>query len=144
MDVQLDVNGFVRHPLSLSLTDLREKYTPATVSVQFLHDDHPVNATFTGARLWDILQTAGLKDETNVNLRVRARAADRFRCHLRLNEINPATSDRVILVAYEQDGAPLGAGAGPLRLAVPGDPMGLRYLRGLVMLTVLEPDKDEV
>jgi DMSO/TMAO reductase YedYZ molybdopterin-dependent catalytic subunit len=142
MGFDLEINGAVVHPLNLAVDDVRQQYPPHTIAIQFQNDDHIFSATFTGARLWDILQTVGV-NEADPHLRIMARAADRFRCLIRWHEVDPATGDRLILVAYEQDGAPLPAEDGPLRLVIPGDERGRRYLRNLVSLTVLGSGEDE-
>jgi hypothetical protein len=72
------------------------------------------------------------------NRGVIAHASDTFRCLLCWHEIDPAISDRHILIAYEQDGHPLTTKDGPIRLIVPGDERELRYLRGLASLRVLD------
>ena len=78
MDFRLTVNGAVVQPLSLSLDDIRQGYPAYTISTEFLVEDCMTNTTFTGARLWDVLQTAGVKHDTSPKLRVMARAADQF------------------------------------------------------------------
>ena len=138
MDFRLEVTGAVKNTLRLSMDDLREQYAPCSVDVQFQNNDGTVNATFVGARLWDILQAAEISTETPDKLRVMARASDKFRCLLRWNEVDPAVSERVILVAYEQDGKPFASKEGALRLVVPGDKQGRRKLRGLARITVLD------
>jgi DMSO/TMAO reductase YedYZ molybdopterin-dependent catalytic subunit len=138
MTTILEVNGEVLQALTLSLEDLRQQYPAYSVSTQFQNDDRTVDASFTGARLWDILQTAGLKPDATEKRRVMARASDSFRCLLRWHEIDPAVSESLILVAYEQDGQALTEKGGPLRLVVPGDEQGRRYLRGLALITVLD------
>ena len=143
MDWVLEVNGEVVHPLKLSLDDLRKQFPVYSVLTHFQNDDRVVNATFIGARLWDILQTAGLKPDATDKRRVMARASDSFRCLLRWHEIDPSISDRLVLVAYEQDGQPLATKEGPLRLVVPGDERGRRYLRGLALITVLDRAADD-
>lgn len=137
MALILEVNGEVIQPLQLTLADVQQ-YTPYSITAHFQSDDRTVSTNFTGARLWDILQTAGLKPNASEKRRVMARAGDKFRCLLRWHEINPDVAEHQILVAYEQDGQPLSAKYGPLRLVVPGDDQGRRYLRGLARITVLD------
>ncbi len=145
MATELEVNGAVATPLSLSLADLRDSYPAHNVAVSFDNGKKTVTATFMGARLWDVLTHAQVTADPAVDskLRVMARAKDGFRCILRWNEFDPSLTDRVVLIAYEQDGAPLQPGSGSLRLAVPGDPQGRRYLRGLAQITVLTGAVDE-
>lgn len=144
----LEINGAVSRPLQLSIEQLQSQYPAHTVSIYYQNDDRRVDAVFTGALLWDVLQTAGV--EPGENLRVMARAADRFRCIVRWHEIDPTLGEFPVLVGYAQDGQPISARYGPLRLVVPGDHQGLRYLRGLATITVLnsrrgndEPADDE-
>ena len=128
------VQGLVHEGLTLTADQLRSDYPAHTVSSQYANNDRVVKAEFTGARLWDVLQRAGVTPP----LRVEARARDDFRCLLKWDEIDPDAPDsRGILIAYDRDGAPLLVKDGPLRLVVPGDETGVRYLRGLHKLTVL-------
>jgi hypothetical protein len=53
-----------------------------------------------------------------------------------LGEIDPAYGNVPVLVAWERDGATLGADEGPLLLVVPSDHRGGRYVRGLARLAV--------
>src|SRR5579871_1838270 len=126
METILQVDGVVAHPLSLSLADLRDSYPPYTVETSFSNGIRTVEATFKGARLWDVLMSAQVTADSAVDtkLRVMARAKDGFRCIVRWNEFDPSVTDRLVLVGYEQDGEPLASGGGPLRLVVPGDPQG--------------------
>src|SRR5262245_47210289 len=115
-DWTLEVNGEIVQPLRLSVADVRQKFAAYTIATTYANDDGTVTPTFTGARLWDILQMAGLKPNASEKRRVMARAGDRFRCLLKWDEIDPAVSERLVLVAYEQDGEPLSAKNGPFRL----------------------------
>ncbi len=51
-------------------------------------------------------------------------------------DIDPRFGNMPILLAWEQDGAPLQGGAGPLRFVVPGDVHGGRYMHGIVSIDV--------
>jgi DMSO/TMAO reductase YedYZ molybdopterin-dependent catalytic subunit len=135
----LRIEGAVRNPITLTIDDLRGQYQPHSVNITYANDDRTVNASYTGARLWDILVSAGaiLNTEQSELMRVIARAADSFRCIVKWHEFDPAADNKLILVGYEQNGQPIQSKHGPLRLVVPGDPQGLRYLRNLATLTVL-------
>ena len=143
IDWILEVNGEVLQPLQLSVAEVREQFTAHTIATQYANDDRTVHLTFTGTLLWDILQSAGLKENATPKRRIMARAGDQFRCLLKWDEIDPSTSDRQILVAYEQDGAPLNGVLGPLRLAVAGDEHGRRFLRNLKTITILDDASPE-
>lgn len=125
------IAGRVHQPLTLTVDQIRADYPAHTVDIQFANDTRTVTATYTGARLWAVLQTAGVTPP----FRVEARARDEFRCLLKWEELSP---DAPLLIAYARDGAPLSDKDGPLRLVVPGDETGVRYLRGLLKLTVLD------
>jgi len=135
----LRIEGAVVQPITLTIEALREQYQPYSVDTSYANDNRVATASFTGARVWDILQSAGviLNAEQPELMRVMAWAADGFRCVVKWHEFDPAADNKLILVGYEQDGQPIQGKHGPLRLVVPGDPQGLRYIGNLATLTVL-------
>ena len=135
----LRIEGAVAHPKTLSIDDLRDQYQPHIVNISYANDNRAVQASFTGARLWDILVSAGavMNTEHPELMRVMARAADSFRCIVKWCEFDPLAENKLILVGYEQDGQSIQGKHGPLRLVVPGDPQGLRYISNLATVTVL-------
>jgi DMSO/TMAO reductase YedYZ molybdopterin-dependent catalytic subunit len=142
----LRIEGAVAHPKTLSMDDLRDHYQPHTINITYANDDRAVKASFTGARLWDVLQSADvlMNAEHPELMRVMARAADNFHCVVKWHEFEPTADNKLILVGYEQDGQPIKGKHGPLSLIVPGDPQGLRYISNLATLTVLNDRvKDE-
>jgi hypothetical protein len=133
----LHVGGQVLNPLTLTAEALRSEYAAHTVDVTFLSGEETVTATFTGARLWDLINAA----QVNVNADVRndllsmfilASGADRYQAVIAWGEIDPGYGNQQILVAYERDGAPLEA----LQLVVPNDARAGRYVNNLVSLEV--------
>ena len=135
----LRIEGAVAQPTTLTLDDLRDHYQPYRVDTTYANDDRVAKASFTGARVWDILQGAGalLNTEQLELMRVMARSVDGFRCVVKWHEFDPAADNKLILVGYEQDGQPIQGKHGPLRLIVPGDAQGLRYIGNLASITVL-------
>ncbi len=135
----LRIEGAVAQPITLSLDDLRDHYSAYTVDTSYANDDRVAQASFTGARLWDLL----LKTEVVMNneqpelMRVMARSVDGFRCIVKWHEFDPNGNNNLILVGYLQNGQPIQGKHGPLRLVVPGDPQGLRYIGNLSAMTVL-------
>mgnify|MGYP000288819885 CR=1 FL=1 len=136
-DGSLHVGGQVLNPLALTSDDLRNNYAAYTVDVTYLSGEETVTATFTGALLWDIISAA----QVNLNADLRndqlsmfivASAPDNYQAVIAWGEIDPEFGNQQILVAYEQDGAPLDA----LRLVVPADARGGRYVNQLVSLEV--------
>jgi len=135
----LGIEGAVANPMSLSLENLRDHYPAHTVDTTYANDARIAQASFTGARLWDILQSAGviMNDEQPELMRVMARSVDSFRCIVKWHEFAPDGSNNPILVSYLQNNQLIQGKHGPLRLVVPGDAQGLRYIGNLTTLTVL-------
>jgi hypothetical protein len=63
-------------------------------------------------------------------------AADGYRAVFALPELDPAFTDRVVLLADQRDGKPLGGNAGPLRVIVPGEKRHARWVRQVKSLKV--------
>lgn len=137
---RLQIGGFVNSPLSLSVADLRSQFEPVSLvavnqcsgnSRSFFAPRVPGgqwqhgamgNAKWTGVRLADLLNRAGLKagavdvsfrgldrpDSTAIPIFTKALGIDHAR-------------DGEVMVAYEMNGEPLPMLNGfPLRLVVPG------------------------
>jgi hypothetical protein len=58
------------------------------------------------------------------------------RAVLALPELDPALTDRIILLADRRDGKPMGGNAGPLRVIVPGEKRHARWVRQFIGLKV--------
>ena len=116
-----------------------------TESVTYLAGGSPVSATYTGVSLWTLLNSAGLvTDPTIKNDELRdyvvATGSDGYEATFSLGELDPAFGGSTTvpdLIAYEQDGQPLGSD-GFARLVVPGDTAGGRYVSNLVSLQVID------
>lgn len=136
------LSGLVARPGSYDAASLAA--LPATTeSVAYTAGGRPVSATFTGVPLWTLLTAAGLVTDPAVRgaaLRqyVLATGSDGYEAAFSLGELDPnlGGSGAVNLVAYAQDGQPLGAD-GFARLVVPDDLAGGRYVSNLVSLQVL-------
>ncbi|MCA9905363.1 MAG: molybdate ABC transporter substrate-binding protein [Anaerolineae bacterium] len=140
-DGTLLVDGQVLNPLSLTVERLRADYAAQTVAVSYLSDEETVTASFTGALLWDVISAA--QPNMNVDLHndwlslfVVVTGADGYQAVIAWGEIDPAYSNQPILIAYAQDGSPIADELGALRLVVPGDGHGGRYVRGVVNLSL--------
>jgi len=137
---RLEVGGHVNKPLTLSLTDLKKQFEPATVvavnqcsgnSRSSFQPRVPGgqwrngamgNARWTGIRLKDLLQAAGIKGGAVEVSFAGLDEAPLFNMHkfVKALSIDHAMSDEV-LVAYEMNEKPLPMLNGfPLRLVVPG------------------------
>jgi hypothetical protein len=73
-----------------------------------------------------------------LRLAVLAQARDDFAAVYSLGEVSPGLSGRRMIVALTQDGAPLNAEEGPLRIVVEGDQHPSRWIRQLSRLSLVE------
>jgi hypothetical protein len=63
-------------------------------------------------------------------------ASDGYRAVFALPELDPASTDRVIILADRREGKPLGEHEGPLRVVVPGEKKPSRWVRQVIALRV--------
>ncbi len=140
----LTIEGAVAHPQTFSIADLQTQFQSHTIEASYANDERVATATYTGALLWDVVHLA--QPSLNIKpdlMRVMARSADSFRCIVKWREIDPTADNKPILIGYLQNGQPLDTKYGPLRLIVPGDAQGVRYIRNLVSLTILNRRADD-
>jgi DMSO/TMAO reductase YedYZ molybdopterin-dependent catalytic subunit len=137
-DVLLIVGGEVEHPLKLTSADLA-KFKRQSVRAK---DHNGVEGKFDGVALGDILKAAGVK--FGEELRGKAlrtyllvEAADGYGAVYALPEVDPAMTERLILLADERDGKPLPTAIGPLQIITPGDKQHSRWVRQVRALTIL-------
>jgi DMSO/TMAO reductase YedYZ molybdopterin-dependent catalytic subunit len=137
IDAQLSIAGAVEQPLTFHAPDL------ATLPRQTLQvrDHEGRQSVFEGVALVESLQRAGvplgkdLRGDRMVTY-VLVGAADGYRVVFALPEIDPAFSDRLILLADRRDQQPLSAKEGPLHLIVPGEKRQARWVRQVTSVTV--------
>jgi hypothetical protein len=128
--------------------------TPATLSkllnqtvtetATYLQAGMPVTDTYTGVSLWNLIQDAGLlinpaiKNDA-LNFVVVATGSDGYRAVFSLGEIDPAFGNQQDIVAYADTAGQLGSGGsdGAMRIVVPGDSAGGRYVSNLTSLQVI-------
>ncbi|MBA2339343.1 MAG: molybdopterin-dependent oxidoreductase [Pyrinomonadaceae bacterium] len=136
-DVLLNVGGEVERPLKLTAIDLAKLSRHTTRAKE--HDGK--EAVFEGVMLGDVLRLAGVKfgEELrgkNLVLYLVVEAADKYRAVFALPELDPAFSDRVILLADRRNGKPLSATEGTLRIVIPDEKRHARWVRQVVSLTL--------
>jgi len=61
-----------------------------------------------------------------------------YRVVFALAELDPAFTDRVILLADRADGQPLDNKTGPFRIVVPGEKRMARWVRQVITLKVVQ------
>ena len=135
--VVLTVRGEVQKPLELTAADLA-KLPRQTVQAR---DHQGQDAVFEGVALADVLKEAGVPLGTAlrgpaVALYLVVEASDGYRAVFALPELDPAYTDRVVLLADRRDRAAMKAPEGPLRVVVPGEKRHARWVRQVITLRV--------
>jgi DMSO/TMAO reductase YedYZ molybdopterin-dependent catalytic subunit len=133
----LSVKGEVKQELHLSAADLK-----ALPRVKVTAKDHDgVAREHEGVALQTLLAKAGVPQGgelrgKNMTLVVAAKASDGYRAAFSLAELDADFAGIQVLVADLEDGKPLDAQHGPLRLVVPGDKRQGRWVRLLKTISV--------
>jgi hypothetical protein len=129
---QVNVNGLVQNPLSLSISDLQAMPQTSVVATIYCVDfpNSPVTSgKWTGVALSTILGQAGVQSSV---VKIAFYAADGYSTDLDL--LTAMRSD--IILAYEKDGAPLSE---TLRLVVPGK-WGYKWINQVTAITLVDYD----
>jgi DMSO/TMAO reductase YedYZ molybdopterin-dependent catalytic subunit len=131
------IGGDVERPQQWTLDDL------AALPRRELRarDRDGAEATFTGVALVDLLRLAGVPlgeklRGSHMALYLLVEAADGYRVVFALPELDPAFTERVVLLADHRDGQPLSTAEGPLRLVVPDEKRHARWVRQVGSCTV--------
>ncbi|MFZ1886828.1 MAG: molybdopterin-dependent oxidoreductase [Candidatus Binataceae bacterium] len=133
----LTVDGEIAHPQTFDESVLAAM-PQVTVHVT---TEKGVPATYTGVPLSEILERAGaplgkaLRGK-QMTLYLIVTASDGYRALFALAELDPAYTDKVVILADRRDGHPLDASEGPLRFVVPGEKRHARWVRGVTTLSV--------
>lgn len=116
------VGGEVTTPLTLTAADLAAM--PRTNATA--RDKQGVPHNFSGVAIADILNKAGvttgrqLKGE-NMAKYLLVTCADNYKVVFSLAELDSSFTDRVVILADQEEGKPLPVGIGPFKLVVPGE-----------------------
>ena len=101
-----------------------------------------VESQYEGVPLIALIDRAGapsgaqLKGRMALSLYLVVEATDGYRVVFALPELDPAFTDRTILLADRRDGKPLSDREGPLQVIVPGEKKHARWVRQVVRLVV--------
>jgi DMSO/TMAO reductase YedYZ molybdopterin-dependent catalytic subunit len=136
-EVVFRIGGDVERPQQWTLDDL------ATLPRREVRarDRDGTEATFAGVALIELLRLAGVPvgeklRGSNMALYLLAEAADGYRVVFALPELDPAFTERVVLLADHRDGQPLAAAEGPLRLVIPDEKRQARWVRQVGSCTI--------
>lgn len=140
-DGRLLIDGQVSNPLSLTVENLQTNYETQTIDVSYMSGDETVSTNFTGVLLWDIVSAT--QPNLDVNIRndqlsmfIVVTGADAYQAVFSWGEIDPAFANQPVLVAFAENGNPISDELGNLRLVVPSDSHGGRYVRGVVNISL--------
>ena len=135
--VLVRVAGEVPKPLELS----SEAFARLPRQSVRAKDHAGKESAYEGVALIDVLKAAGLKFGPDLRGPALAaylvvEAADGYRAVFALPELDPAFTDRVVLLVDRCDGKPLDAKEGPLRIVATGEKRHSRWVRQVVALKV--------
>lgn len=133
----LRISGEVERQLNLSGDDLA-KLPRRSLRAK---DHGGTEAEFEGAPLFEALNLAGVKfgeglRGKNLELYLVIEAADGYRAVFALPELDPAYTDKVVLLADKRDGKPMDTKEGPLRILVPDEKRHTRWVRQVTGLVI--------
>ena len=105
--------------------------------------DHGKPAKFEGVELHRLLDSAGAPDGEHLRGKeltkyVLVEAADGYRAVFSLAELNPAFTDRKVILADRRDGKPLAAEEGPFRIVVEGEKRMARCVRQVALIRIVD------
>lgn len=102
---------------------------------------HNVHGRYRGVPLGDLLRLVGLTKGDSLRGAALAQdviveASDKYRVVFAPAELDSGFTNKLVLLAYAKDGAPLGASEGPFRIIVPDEKRPARWVRGAVRILV--------
>jgi DMSO/TMAO reductase YedYZ molybdopterin-dependent catalytic subunit len=131
------LDGNVKHPQQFSADTLR-KFPAEHVEVSFQTGRGIETSTYTGVRLWTLLGEVGGIDDAakgaELHHTISITGRDGYLVVISTGEIAPDFGGKPAMVAYEQDGEELRDKG--LRVVMPGDKRGGRYVRDVVEIEV--------
>lgn len=139
-DFQLRIGGDVERPLTINAVDFA-KLERHTVQARG-HNGR--EGTFEGVAIVDLLRLAGvplgkdLRGDRMLTYLV-VEATDSYRVVFALPEIDPAFTERTILLVDRRDHQPLSPHDGPLQVIVPGEKRHARWVRQVTAFTIRRP-----
>jgi len=136
--VAVEIEGAVQQPLHLSAQDI-EGLPAERVSASYVTGHGQEQGDYTGVRLWTLLNRARLNDEPRRRDHLReivtVTGRDGYAVVFSMGELDPDFEGKSVILAYRRNDQPLPESEG-LRLVVPGDKHGGRYVRDVVRIEV--------
>jgi DMSO/TMAO reductase YedYZ molybdopterin-dependent catalytic subunit len=122
-----------------------KKLPESNQNVTYFAAGSVVSHSFTGALLWDLLQSVGIivnpviKNDI-LRKTIVVTGTDGYAAVFTAGEIAPNFGGNQVLVAYEVDGEPLGTD-GPTEIVAPGDKAGGRFVHNIATIEVRDGTK---
>lgn len=143
-DASITIKGEVDQPLKLNVNDLA-KLPRRTVTVK---DRDGNSVKFEGVALVEVLRLAGvpfgdLLKGRNLTKYLLVEAVDSYQAVFALPELDPAYTDKIVLLADRRDGKPLSEQEAPFRLVVPDEKMQARWIRQIKSLTIVRASDEK-
>jgi hypothetical protein len=100
-------------------------------------------ATFEGVALEAVLEKAGVEFGASLKGKRLAsyllvEAADGYRVVIALPELDPAFTDKQVVLAFLKDGKPLDEKEGPYRIVIPDEKRMARWVRQVTTLKIVD------
>jgi DMSO/TMAO reductase YedYZ molybdopterin-dependent catalytic subunit len=136
------IGGDVQRPATITVDTLRSFAAAGQLTYKSSRDvgGQQQHSVVQGVRLRALLEQAALAERDRSDWRksvVIAIARDGYRVVFSWPELFNTESGAQVMVVYERDGAPLGAGEGPIALSAPGDiKTGPRHVKWLERIEV--------
>ncbi|MBV9480436.1 MAG: molybdopterin-dependent oxidoreductase [Acidobacteria bacterium] len=123
----------------LSRTDLEA--LPRVKVTASQHSSAPVS--FEGVTLKSVLEKAGVRFGESMKgpqlaTCLLVEAADGYRVVIALPELDPAFTDKQMVLAFQRDDKPLGEKEGPYRIVIPDEKRMARWVRRVTMLRIVD------
>ena len=136
-EISLSVSGEVERPVKLSAAEFG-KLPRRSIRAK---DHDGKDSEYEGTPLIEALKLAGVKfgeglRGKNLALYLVVEASDGYRVVYALPELDPAYTDKVVMLVDKRDGKALDSKEGPLRLVVPDEKMHARWVRQVTGLVV--------
>lgn len=143
----IELSGALAETVDLGVTDL-QAFPVEALEVTYEAGGEAEDHTFTGTSLIGVIENIGLdapEDARNPLLTMYfvVTARDGYQVVISGGELDPNFGNVPFYLAWEQDGEALSGEDGPIRLIVPGDTRGGRYVSGIVSIEAFTLSSDE-
>jgi DMSO/TMAO reductase YedYZ molybdopterin-dependent catalytic subunit len=135
------ISGAVNTPGEITVAELQQ-FPVEDIEVNYLAGGEPQEHTYTGTSLFGVIDSLGLAVPDGTKNPYLATyliftASDGYQVIISGGEIDPGFGNHTYYLAWAEDGQALSGDDAPIRLVVPGDVKGGRYVSGVVSIEVV-------